>query len=235
MNYSLQVSEENDTPIPFQALSATQQLTSRVGGGVPAESAPHACMILVNRVNPDGTGEAVLGSGSIISTRHVVTAAHLVEGNNINYQIGFIDGNNRRHHTATFRLIHEDYNSTDFSSDIALIFLRGDDRFPAANAIALTTDFDAPTNGRALKTAGYGLSSADSTGGTCDPYAADQHVASSCAFANFELTDTHFCAEDSSAATWVCPGDNGAGAFEAGETAAGNKLVNWPKLCQSFV
>lgn len=184
-------------------------------------------MILVNRANLDGTNTAALGGGSIISTKHVVTAAHLVQGDNISYQIGFIVGNSRRLYTSTFRVIHEDYSNDDFSNDIALIYLQGTNTFPATNVIAITTDTAAPAEGTALITAGFGFTSADSTGATSDPYAADQHVSSSCTFGNYELTGTHFCAEDSSAASWVCPGDNGAGAFEAGATTAENILVKF--------
>lgn len=201
------------------------ELRGRIGGNVPAELAPHACMVLVHRTNLNGTNTAALGSGSIISNRHVLTAAHLVQGDVIRFQVGFIVGSSRRLVEATFRLIHEDYDSTTFENDVALIFLQGSATFPLANAIVISTVDTAPAVGDLLTTVGFGFTAADSTGASSDPYAAAQAVADPCEFVNFNLTDTHFCAIDDAATTWVCPGDNGAGAFTAGTTAAENILV----------
>lgn len=182
-------------------------------------------MILVHRANLDGTNTAALGGGSIISARHVLTAAHLVQGDVLRYQVGFIVGTARRLVEATFRLIHEEYDNTDFSNDIALIFLQGTATFPLANAIVIATDEAGPAEGTALVTVGFGFTAADSTGASSTPYAAVQDVITGCEFERFELADTHFCAIDNAAATWVCPGDNGCGAFEEGATVAENRLV----------
>lgn len=182
-------------------------------------------MVLVHRRNLEGTNTAALGGASIISNRHAVTAAHLVQGDVIRYQVGFVVGNARRLVEATFRLIHEDYTSTDFKNDIALIFLQGAATFPLANAIIISTDEAAPATGTALTTVGFGFTAADSNGASSNPYAAAQEVAATCEFEKYELTDSHFCAIDSAATTWICPGDNGAGAFTAGATAADNRLV----------
>lgn len=180
-------------------------------------------MILVHRTDLDGTGTAALGSGSIISTRHVVTAAHLVQGNVTRYQIGFIvNFTSRRLVEATFRLIHEDYDNTDFSSDIALIFLQGTTTFPLVNVIAISDVADPPTD--PLRTVGFGFTAADSTGASTDPHEALQTVLE-CDLGDIEPAATHFCAMDSATpATWVCPGDNGAGCF-SGTTVEENILV----------
>lgn len=218
-------------PYYFQAIPKPvvrhEPLRGRIGGGEAAELAPHACMVLVHRQSLEGTNTAALGGGSIISTRHVLTAAHLVQGQVIRYQIGYIlGGTSRRLVEATFRLIHEEYDNTDFSNDIALIFLQGTATFPLTNVIAITPDEAAPTAGTALTTVGFGFTAANSTGASSDPYAAAQQVADGCTFDAFELTATHFCAIDETpGTTWVCPGDNGAGAYSVGATAAENRLV----------
>lgn len=215
----------------FQAIPKPKtqhtQIRGRIGGGVAPEVAPHACMVLVHRTSLNGTNTAALGGGSIISTRHVLTAAHLVQGEVIRYQVGFLTGTSRRLVEATFRLIHEDYASDTFANDIALIFLQGTATFPLANAIVISTDDATPAVGSALTTVGFGFTAADSTGASSDPYAAAQVVGDPCEFENFNLTDTHFCAIDDAEETWVCPGDNGAGAYTAGETAADNVLVKF--------
>lgn len=192
---------------------------------MPALLAPHACMVLVHRTNLEGTNTAALGGASIISNRHAVTAAHLVFGQVIRYQVGFIVGTSRRLVEATFRLIHEEYDSADFSNDIALIFLQGSATFPLANAIIISTDEAAPATGTELTTVGFGFTAADSTDASSSPYAAAQAVAAECTNDKFNQSTTHFCAIDALAATWVCPGDNGAGSFSVGATAAENRLV----------
>jgi secreted trypsin-like serine protease len=204
-------------------VAQTKVLKGRVGGGIVADAAPHACMVLVHRRNLDGTNTAGLGGGSIISSRHVLTAAHLVQGDNIRYQVGFIvGGTSRRLVEATFRLIHEDYDNSDFSNDIALIFLQGTATFPLVNAIVISTDEAEPTGD--LTTVGFGFTAANSTGASSDPYAAVQ-TPIECDLGDIEPADTHFCAIDNAGDTYVCPGDNGSGCFTPGATAPENVLV----------
>lgn len=187
-------------------------------------------MILVHRRDLEGSGTAALGSGSIISERHALTAAHLVQGDNINYQIGFVVGavagvgGTRRMVNANFRLLHESFDPTDFSNDIALVFLQGTATFPRAQAIIISNVPDKPTVGTALVASGFGFTAADSTGPPTQAFEADQTVADPCEFENFNLTDTHFCATDPNTATWMCPGDNGGPAI-SGTGPEDNRLV----------
>lgn len=204
-----------------------EPVKGRVGGATaPATNCPHAAMVLVHRRNLDGTNTAALGGGSIISTRHLLTAAHLVQGDNIRYQIGFIVGSSRRLVDSNFRLMHEEYNNEDFSNDIALLFLQGTATFPLASAIIITNTVDMPTGGP-FSLVGFGFTAANSTGASSDPFEAIQTVETACTFENFEQAASHFCAIDSGS-TVVCPGDNGAGLFQRGavpEEVAENRLV----------
>jgi len=188
----------------------------RIGGGVIATTAPHACMVLVNRRNLDGTNTAALGGGSIISATHVLTAAHLVQGDNISYQVGFFVGTSRRMITTTFALIHQDWDSTTFGSDIAIIFLQGTSSFPLTNVIRIATDETVPAAAAVGITVGFGFVNATSTTASSDPYAAAQNVLDTCLVGTIEIAPTHYCAIDSASTTWVCPGDNGAGMYIEG-------------------
>lgn len=179
-------------------------------------------MILAHRVELDGTNTAALGSGSIISTRHVLTAAHLVQRNTTRFQIGFFVGSTRRLLEATFRLIHEDYNSTSFANDIAIVFLQGSATFPLANVIKVSSAEAPPAT--ALTTVGFGFTAANSTGAASNKYASNQEVQAACELGTIEAAETHFCAVDPTPATWVCPGDNGAGCF-SGTTVDDIELV----------
>lgn len=174
-------------------------------GNVATGSADHACMVLVIRKALEGTDTAALGGGSIVSRRHVLTAAHLVYGVNNKYQINFFLGTSRRQFNSTFALQHENFDLESYSYDVALIFLQGKDFFSDLNIIPIST----VEVGSALvaRTIGYGFTSADSAVASVIPMAANQTVASYCLLDPYPNADTHFCASDSSAI--ICPGDNG--------------------------
>jgi len=181
-------------------------------------------MVLVFRPDME-EGYAVLGSGSIISRRHVLTAAHLVHGQDNEFRINFFVGTFRRTFNSTFALIHETFDFVTFANDIALIFLQGDDLFSEKNVIPIST-LNAET-GTAGTVAGYGFTSAQAIGFASDnPISANQTVAYNCTFEdNFEAAKSHFCAVDSVYGSIVCPGDNGAGLYIKNSTTGADELI----------
>lgn len=50
---------------------------ARIVNGIAAESHKHACLIMSAHEDDDNVA---LGGGSIISTRHILTSAHMVVG-----------------------------------------------------------------------------------------------------------------------------------------------------------
>lgn len=199
-----------------------EPIQSRVGGGVGAVNASHACMVLVHRTSiaPD----VVLGGGTIVSPRRVLTAGHLVHGTNSLYQVGFFVLTSRRMAESTFVLIHSDFNITSYASDIALIFMNSD-VFPVANVIPISTTPGQPAAGSVARLVGFGFTNAASTGASINPYAAAQNIANACVIENVVVAPTHVCAIDPSGATYICPGDNGAGLYVPGATPELNLLV----------
>lgn len=184
----------------------------RVANGKVATNAQHACMVLVIRPNLVGTNSAALGSGSIVSTRHVLTAASVVIGQNNIFQINFFAGTSRRTFQSRFALSHENYDQENHANDIALIFLQGDNFFPVLNIIGIST-----TNAQAGLVGtltGYGFTSRQASGqvgyASTEPMSGNQTVSNTCVFEDFEATPSHFCALDpTTSAIIICPGDNG--------------------------
>lgn len=183
--------------------------SSRVANGKISNNANHACMVLVIRQELEDTGKAVLGSGSVVSRRHVLTAAHVLYGKNNHYIINFFIDGSRRSFKSTFSIIHENFDIETYDSDIGLIFLQGDDRFSVLNVIPIST-LDVQYSVVGIVT-GYGFTSETARVASLVPMSANQTVAAYCASTDFVAADTHFCALDSvtSGAGVVCPGDNG--------------------------
>lgn len=181
---------------------------SRIAKGEVATNGQHVCMVLVIRPEIE-EGHAALGSGSIISTRHVLTAAHLVEGQGNTYRINFFVLTARRSYNSTFALLHENYDAKNHVNDIALIFLQGDNLFSTLNIISISTvNVQAGVVGTVI---GYGFTSAQSGVASDKPMSANQTVTVHCNYDEGEYEDSpsHFCAVDSGSRSIVCPGDNG--------------------------
>lgn len=183
-------------------------VSSRIAQGDVAVDVQHVCMVLVIRPGME-EGHAALGSGSIISTRHVLTAAHLVEGLGNTFRINFFVLTSRRSYNSTFALIHEKYDAEDHINDIALIFLQGDNLFSELNIISISTAN--AQAGLAGTVTGYGFTSANSGVASDKPISASQSVAVNCNYEDeeYESSPSHFCAVDSTNRSIVCPGDNG--------------------------
>lgn len=181
---------------------------SRVANGKVATNDNHACMVLVIRPENIDTNTAALGSGSIISRRHVLTAGHVVYGQNNNFQINFFVGTSRRLFKSSFGLVHEGYDDESYANDIGLIFLQGEDYFSVLNIIRISTSN--VQTGLVGTVTGYGFTSKETIGyASVQPMSTNQTVANSCVFKDYEAAPSHFCALDPITQGIICPGDNG--------------------------
>lgn len=185
---------------------------SRVANGKVATNDQHACMVLVIRPEQIGSDTAALGSGSIISTRHVLTAAHVVFGQNNIFQLNFFVGTSRRSFQSEFALVHENYNEENYANDIGLIFLQGDNFFSPLNVIRISTaNAQAGVVGTVT---GYGFTSKQTIGyASVQPMSTSQTVSNTCVFEYYEAAPSHFCAVDPITSGIICPGDNGKKKF----------------------
>lgn len=208
--------------------------SSRISNGEVAKNASHVCMVLVIRPELENTEKAALGTGSIISTRHVLTAAHVVAGANNRFIINFMDGSAGRSFQSNFALIHETYNSTNYANDIALIFLQGTNTFPMKSIISISTTVPQPS--LVCTVVGHGFTSVETIGfASVIAHSATQRIAINCQTDVFEAAPSHICATDevSNPRNIVCPGDNGAGLYITDAATGVNSLVKL--LTNSYV
>lgn len=181
-------------------------------------------MVLV--IRPDiAADHAALASGSIVSVRHVLTAAHVVRGQNNIYRINFMVGTSRRSFESNFALSHEAYDPTNYSNDIALIFIQGGNTFPVNSIIPIFSGDVGP--GAVCSVSGHGFTSVETIGSaSIFAHTATQRIANACQFDEIVVGPSHFCGIDemSSPRGIVCPGDNGAGLYTT--TEIDGKSVN---------
>ncbi|KAJ6643523.1 Serine protease filzig [Pseudolycoriella hygida] len=197
---------------------------SRIANGKVATDDLHACMVLVIRPEQLGTDLATLGSGSIISTRHVLTSAHLASGIGNTFQINFFVLTSRRSFQSKFALVHESFDEATYVNDIALIFLQGNNFFSTLNIIRVSmANVEAGVTGTVT---GYGFTSKQTMGmASLQPMSVNQTVTIACDFKNYEAATSHFCAIDQVTLGIVCPGDNGAGLYVKNTSSGENELI----------
>lgn len=166
-----------------------------------------------------------LGSGSIVSLRHVLTAAHVVFGQNNVFRINFVVGTSRRSFDSNFALIHEGFDKVNNANDLALIFIQGGNTFPVNSIIPISTEVLQP--GATCTVSGHGFTSIESIGfASVQSHSASQRIANSCQFEELQVAPSHFCAIDemSTPRGIVCRGDNGAGLYTT--TIVNGEAVN---------
>lgn len=211
-----------------------------IGNGQVATNAAHAVMVLVIRPELEAPGTAALGSGSIVSRRHVLTAAHVVRGNlgggRNRFVINYFSGTTRRTAESNFAIIHEDNNATNNACDLALILIPSSNPFPLANVIPISLVGEQPST--TYTVAGFGFTSAATIGFASEVlYSTTQLVATGpCQFPDYETTVDHFCAIDSVSTPLgiVCRGDGGAGLYST-QLVDGNNVNTLVKRDFSFL
>lgn len=170
-------------------------------------------MVLV--IRPDlAPDTAALGSGSIVSARHVLTAAHVVQGLNNIFRINFMVATSRRSFDSNFALIHEAYDPLTYSNDIALIFIQNGNTFPINSIIPISSEVI--QSGAVCSVTGHGFTSVETIGSaSIFAHTATQRIATTCQFDDLVVGPSHFCGIDemSNPRGIVCPGDNGAGLY----------------------
>lgn len=198
---------------------------TRINGGFISGAQPHNVHIMAFR---GGTGQNVIfGGGSIVSARHVLTAAHLLVGFD-DYQIGY-GGTNLLQlivvHPATV-LIYPNYVAATRQHDIAILGLRVGttwDNRVNVQPIRYSTSTLVPQLNQIGTVAGFGFTFADEGFPSLTLRTTQLTTIASCA-PNTPITGSHFCAiSPATQPSNVCTGDGGAGLFVT--DAAGRLLV----------
>lgn len=194
---------------PFQAL---------IGGDAPtAETALHACMVIVVREDHE-EGRGALGGGTIVTRNRVITAAHVVR-DAISVTVGYYTGSivpaNLRSAEATFWQPFASFDEITLLDDVAVIQFRAN-TFPELNVIAITSEATVAA-ATAANLASYGFTTSTGESPSQVPLLAAHTVEAECAEA-LNATESHICAI-ATAPTVVCKGDNGSGLFVGTDAA----------------
>lgn len=220
--------------LPLAAKGANQDypvnVTSFINNGLISGAQPHNVHVMGFR-NAAGPNEAssIFGGGSIISTRHVVTAAHLIQGFG-NFQVGY--GNTQLFQLAVAypatAVIYPNYVPSTRQHDIAILALRVGTTWSlpaAARPIRWATSTVDPLAGRVATVVGFGFTFPNEGFPSLTLRQATLQTAASAASCqgSVSITGSHFCAMPQTGRN-VCTGDNGAGLFA--NDASGPVLVS---------
>lgn len=188
---------------------ATRQNSARIYGGVIAPAKAYRWMVSVGSV-----GSGHFGGGMLISKRHILTAAHVVQGEFRNDLVVRIDSNDLRSRKAIIRgvkkyTMHPDFfrsRNQDLYNDVAVIELDE----PVKGVPVLTLANRVYPEGTQVRTIGWGGTE------TLNESRLLRQVDLSLVsreFANMvyfgSLTDAHVAASDPNGGKDSCQGDSG--------------------------
>lgn len=188
----------------------------RINNGLISGPQPHNVHIMGFRPATNQHEESVsLGGGSIISVRHVLTAAHLIRGFG-NFQIGY--GGTRLLQLRTVypasALVHPGFVPASRHNDIAILALRSGVTFASAVArpIRWASSAADPAPGRVATVVGFGFTFNAEGFPSMQLRSAPLVVRAASACRTVSVSGTQFCAMPQQARN-VCIGDGGAGLF----------------------
>lgn len=208
---------------------ATSNISAFINNGLISGAQPHNVHVMGFRsVAGPNEMSAIFGGGSIISARHVVTAAHLIHGFG-NFQVGY--GSTQLMqlavaHPAT-ATVYPNFVPTTRQHDIAILALRAGTTWtlPAAvRPIRWSANTVDPMAGRVATVVGFGFTFPNEGFPSMTLRQAQLQTAASAAacLASVTITGSHFCAMPQAGRN-VCAGDGGAGLFAS--DASGPVLV----------
>ncbi|XP_055529541.1 collagenase-like [Wyeomyia smithii] len=195
-------------------VQALPDRTPYIINGHPAPHEPYNAYVLY--INENNLG--FFGGGSIISERHIVTAAQNIEGfviwhiglgSNVFAQLTMI--------TTTTATPHPQFNPTNKANDVGIIALAESLVFtPTIAPIALPAlnEIQLPLMNEQGSIVGFGFTTAQSSSASEFLMRSFQRVTNveRCTELSLDITESsQFCGEDTIEASNICNGDRGAG------------------------